>query len=1082
MNPDGFTACEVDLRGPARDNQGRRTANDLPASNEDTQLMTHGRSVLVTLVPFVSCLWLSASVLAALVPNGDFAEDLTLWYRGAWGTGSNRVELAWDGAQGHNASGCARLTSKGAVGVYGVTKWRPEAFVPIVPQSVYRFRAWVKCRGRARAWLQVLLYKTNEADFRERGEYDFVSDSVGAEEWMHVTVVARAPKDARFLRIGVRAAGAGTVWVDDVTIERLRATQGMIELLNLGFEAAQNERLRFWACAAWPPGRSAVQRQQGQAVEGEACLAFRLVGSDARGVALSYRRYARLVLAGARAVEIAVRSSGPRVSLRANYLCRSARRIAIERFALPAGSAWSKVACMLSPRPKAESVQLEIVAEGEGRAWVDAIRPKKGPTDLPNVKGVPVALRSTWSPGQPKLPERFDAPAEPNAAYEPIAIPARRSIAEALDACRRVHPRLMFRKQDVPRMRAWAAGAHREMFHWMMQGASALYPGRGGGGRTIGNAAILFALAYVLTDQEALLSEAKRRMFRICDSYVLEPDLTSKHAVAGLAFGYDWLFDTLSPEERDEIRLRMALHASRWYERAVGRGVNDTWRQNHTQIGTVAYGLAGMALYGDGNPMGGDAASLAWAELARRGFDYILETLPPDGASHEGIMYWAYGTSWMLKYLEAHRRLTGENVFADPWFELIPLFRLYHTMPDMNHNVTFGDATRTMEGKMLPILRWAAGRSNAYGGLSQWLADRLKHARFLRNAEIYEKRAWEFMFYDPRVKPTPPDSLPLWRHFEDLGVAVVRSDWTREATLLAFKSSPSAGHEGALWLEAGKGPVNYGHDHPDANSFQLFSHGKHLAVDVGYTLCKRTHNSNTILVGEHGQPGDGHVWLNSHVPYARAPRIVKFFGSPGLFYVKGAAGGGYVDAASLKRFDRTVVGIKGKWFVIVDDLASHEPRGFRWILNAKQSAEIRPRQVVVRNQDVSLYVTFLAPEHLALNRGIRQVEKFADLHHSHKEVWRLDARTQPVATTRYIVVLTPVRDGSPVPTAKLRGPNTVSVHDGQQRAEVRFTERGVTLAVWRANQLVGVGAVGAEQVVVDGRTYRGQTNWWQTVR
>ncbi|MBN1675076.1 MAG: heparinase II/III family protein, partial [Kiritimatiellae bacterium] len=101
---------------------------------------------------------------------------------------------------------------------------------------------------------------------------------------------------------------------------------------------------------------------------------------------------------------------------------------------------------------------------------------------------------------------------------------------------------------------------------------------------------------------------------------------------------------------------------------------------------------------------------------------------------------------------------------------------------------------------------------------------------------------YDILWYDPAVPETPPDDLPLSRHFQGAGLVVIRSGWYEpDATVVTFQCGDFFG----------------GHDHYDQNSFTIYRKG-HLALDSGgydswYTrhwlnYYSRTVAHNTITV------------------------------------------------------------------------------------------------------------------------------------------------------------------------------------------------------------------------------------------
>lgn len=156
-----------------------------------------------------------------------------------------------------------------------------------------------------------------------------------------------------------------------------------------------------------------------------------------------------------------------------------------------------------------------------------------------------------------------------------------------------------------------------------------------------------------------------------------------------------------------------------------------------------------------------------------------------------------------------------------------------------------------------------------------------------------------------------------------------------------------------------------GVEHPDANSFIIYSHGKYLTGDTGYTGVKQTNHHNTILVDGRGQEKDGRHEVFKEVPYERLNklRLADVWSTPEFFYARGLAAPAYYSDLNLARFDRHFLYIAPDYFVIWDELVADTPRAYTWLLNAEETVVTQTRNsFALPNGDATLFVQLLLPD------------------------------------------------------------------------------------------------------------------------
>lgn len=282
-----------------------------------------------------------------------------------------------------------------------------------------------------------------------------------------------------------------------------------------------------------------------------------------------------------------------------------------------------------------------------------------------------------------------------------------------------------------------------------------------------------------------------------------------------MAIGYDWLYDKLTPEQRDEIAgalldkgLRPSLVTP---EPFFVRGTNNWNQVCHAGMSAAAIAIA------DREP----AMAEQILERAIRYLPNAAESYAPDGAFLEGPMYWDYGTSFHVVLAAALERLTGSThgvadypgfaASADYMQQVVSPIGLYFCYSDC----------RRKQGMQLPLF-WLARHFHR----PDWLAS---------NIDIINEQATRQdgkPFDGGRLFPLallwllPSEGAPAshapaplrWYGRGQNPVMVVRS---------AF------GDPNALYFAIKGGSPSLSHAHMDAGSFNLTADGEEWAIDLG---------------------------------------------------------------------------------------------------------------------------------------------------------------------------------------------------------------------------------------------------------
>jgi hypothetical protein len=468
--------------------------------------------------------------------------------------------------------------------------------------------------------------------------------------------------------------------------------------------------------------------------------------------------------------------------------------------------------------------------------------------------------------------------------------------------------------------------------------------------RRIGDTMPVLGLVYRLTGDKKYLNAATKWIEALLDvpDWRGSQNLGRSSWVIGCALLYDWLFDELGEDLKNRIKKRLMTEALNIMEHSSSHRALS----NHLLIETSALGMTGLVIDERSKRKKFLEQANAWAR-------YIIDHAPLDGSWGEGIQYWQYGTGYFLRFLEAASSSGYKDYYKEyNWLRENGYFPIYFSLP----------------GKLTNVLNFSDCGSKRYipPFLLYCPASKYKNPYFQdygRKIQLEEahKFIWlDLIFYDSLMPTQNIFSLPTLKHFSDHDFVSMRSGWEEDATIVGFRCGPAPGHRNqndpTREKNRGFGP---GHQHPDINSFCIFSKGEWLAIDPGYTKLKETRNHNTIIVNGHGQAGAGEKWLDFMAFEARtpAPAILRVESNDVYDYVLGDAGNIYVDEARLKHFRRHLLFLKPDIVIIADDLTAKDKSRFEWLLNAFEKIKhISTDQFEITRNSVRLVVNNILPK------------------------------------------------------------------------------------------------------------------------
>ncbi len=624
------------------------------------------------------------------------------------------------------------------------------------------------------------------------------------------------------------------------------------------------------------------------------------------------------------------------------------------------------------------------------------------------------------------------------------------------------HPRFLFTAEDIPAMRERLDHPVVQRFYdppgVLTADPPEFRPGQRNGGafRRMPH----YALSYVLEPTQEKLDGLLRWLEMAATYPHTGADLDAEYFMEGVALTYDWIYEDIPEDLRQDLRELFVRQASHIYELSLnGRtGGGLSFQQNHYWFAHLALILAAGAVYGE-VPEAREWLAWGWDRAER-----IFLTFSPDGGFHEGPAYWDFSMPTLYMLVGLYEGLTGLHVpWADRGLEGQAIFRFHHYYPGFEGTATLEDTTVPKGGTATHLLLWEAKRFQ--DPVVQGLAEMLDTAP--------GTSAYEFLYLDEDLEAVDPlEVLPLAQYYPDIETAFARTSWEDDANYVAMVSRPLGGH---LWAElaARFGLSGTGHNHPEQGHFILFGRGEVLAHDPGYTYEKRTRNHNTILVDGQGQYGDGEMWPG---PKPGRARMTGFVTEDGITIIEADPSSAYPEDLGLTQFTRTLV-LAGDVVVVHDQLAADQPRTFSWLLHHIGEIEQTANAWEITRGDAQLTVLPLEPQEFSAEAS-RYLPVYVHPTRDHTpdedaEIGLLQLDAGPTEQTSFLVPMVISDAGAAVPQVERIGDDQfhgvrigdtiVAFNPGGGQIEVPLPD-GATFTT-DARTVVATIADGAQRVV-----------------
>ena len=341
---------------------------------------------------------------------------------------------------------------------------------------------------------------------------------------------------------------------------------------------------------------------------------------------------------------------------------------------------------------------------------------------------------------------------------------------------------------------------------------------------------VLNAMAYQLTKQPMFAVRARDEMVNVAGFPDWDPThfLSTGEMAMGVALGYDWIYNTLSPQDRTTIEEGLMTNALVFVPQIYGPKATSPgklpsefqWVLGEYNWNQVCNGglLAAALAIADVQPV----TARTVIQGVRAYLPIALEGYAPSGAWFEGPVYMSYATGYTVLSLSILQSALGTDFGLSTRVPALSKAGIFHLEVQSPSELLFNYGDAESEEDMThgahPAFGWLATRFSSPTVAAQVranLAAEFNH--FAADQETGQYFALHALWL-PKEPGTASQS-PLDANFSGgANVAVFRSSWTDpNAIFLGFKA----------------GTNGFNHSHLDLGSFVFDSDGIRWSLQLG---------------------------------------------------------------------------------------------------------------------------------------------------------------------------------------------------------------------------------------------------------
>ena len=442
-----------------------------------------------------------------------------------------------------------------------------------------------------------------------------------------------------------------------------------------------------------------------------------------------------------------------------------------------------------------------------------------------------------------------------------------------------------------------------------------------------------------------------------------------------LAWGYDWLYDELTQEERDTVRTALLVRTRETADHIIKHANIQLFPFDSHAVRAVSAVLipASIALLED------EPEAEIWLNYA---VEFLSTVYSPWGDAQggwaEGPHYWMTGMAYLIDAVNLLKGYAGIDLYQRPFFQHTGDFPLYTKSPD-TRRATFGDDSTMGDLPSLKIgynLRQFAGVTG--NGAYQWYYDEIKRNDPGTEMAFYNYGWWDLNFDElayrtdfPVIKAQPPGADDTLRWFEGVGWAAIQTSMADPENHIQF-----------VFKSSKYGSIS--HSHGDQNAFCLAGFGEDLAIQSGHYVAfnssmhqnwrRQTCSKNAILIDGKGQ----YAGKDKAQAMQSAGKIITAEQHDDHIYIQGDATAAYQSLTpEVTKVLRDIYFVDNSYFVIVDAIDANTPVSIDWLLHANAPLSLSDTTFRYTGEKAGFYGQILWSEAGAAE--LSQVTDFPDV-------------------------------------------------------------------------------------------------------
>ncbi|MWV46449.1 DUF4962 domain-containing protein [Paenibacillus sp. HJL G12] len=524
------------------------------------------------------------------------------------------------------------------------------------------------------------------------------------------------------------------------------------------------------------------------------------------------------------------------------------------------------------------------------------------------------------------------------------------------------------------------------------------------------------SIAAVVLQDEALADRAKQWLLHAASWDPLGPtnrdynDEAAFRIAGALAWGYDWLHDALTVDERELVRGLLLQRTRQVAFHVIERSkIHQVPYDSHAvrSLSSVLVPCC-IALFDE------EPEAREWLDYT---VEYYYTLFSPwggeDGGWAEGPHYWTTGMGYLTEALDLLKNFAGLDVFRRPFFQHTGDFPLYCYSPTTSTRTSFGDNSTLGDDIIKKVgynIRQYAGVTG--NGWYQWYYEQLKDRNPEADAAFYNYGWWDFNFDEmlyrsnyPVIPAVEPADIEPVKWFRDVGWVAMHHRMHDKAEQISLVTKSSR-----------YGSVS--HSHGDQGAFMLHAFGEPLAIESGYYIAfnssmhlnwrRQTRSKNAILIDDQGQFAD----LNKALNIAAKGEVEDACHTKDYSYVRMNPTQAYLEHVPyLKQYKREIYFVQNAYFVIIDSVDLEQPGRIQWLFHSLHEMELKGQSFHVHGQHADMEGRFILST--AGELLLTQTDEFAGVDPAEIEGlakhWHLNAETPPAASHRIATLLVPKR-------------------------------------------------------------------------